>query len=52
MVQLDVPADVSFLIEIRRGDAPADRLDKLDRLLEQRVLTEEEYALAKTKLSG
>jgi len=50
--QLDVTADVSFPIEIQKGDAWADQLSKLNRLLEQRVLTEEEYAIAKAKLLG
>jgi hypothetical protein len=50
--QLEVTTDVSFPIEIQKGDALADQLSKLNRLLEQRVLTEEEYAIAKAKLLG
>lgn len=49
---LSVTTDVSFPIEIQKGDALADQLGKLNRLLEQSVLTEEEYAIAKSKLLG
>lgn len=45
-----VSGDVSFPIEIQRGDALADQLRKLSLLLEQGVLSEAEYALAKAKL--
>ncbi len=45
-----VDTDVSFPIEVQTGDALADQLLKLNRLLEQGVLTEEEYAVAKAKL--
>jgi len=45
-----VSADVSFPIEVQRGDALADQLRKLSLLLEQGVLSESEYALAKAKL--
>lgn len=47
---LVVATDVSFPVEIQSGDALADQLRKLNRLLEQGVLTEEEYAVAKAKL--
>lgn len=56
-IELDVPAselvvtpDVSFPVEIQSGDALAEQLEKLSRLLAQGVLTEEEYAVAKAKL--
>ena len=45
-----VDTDVSFPLEVQTGDALADQLLKLNRLLEQGVLTEEEYAVAKAKL--
>jgi hypothetical protein len=45
-----VATDVSFPIEIQAGDALADQLRKLNQLLEQGVLTAEEYAVAKAKL--
>lgn len=45
-----VATDVSFPVEIQSGDALADQLCKLSQLLEQSVLTEEEYAVAKAKL--
>jgi len=48
--ELVVATDVSFPIEIQAGDALADQLGKLNHLLEQGVLTAEEYAVAKTKL--
>lgn len=47
---LDIRTDVSFPIEIQESDALADQLGKLNQLLEQSVLTEEEYAIAKAKL--
>jgi hypothetical protein len=47
-----VGTDVSFPVEVQRGDALADQLRKLNLLLEQGVLTEEEYAVAKAKLLG
>ena len=47
---LVVATDVSFPVEIQSGDALADQLHKLNQLLEQGVLTEEEYAVAKAKL--
>jgi len=47
---LIVATDVSFPVEIQSGDAMADQLRKLNQLLEQGVLTEEEYAVAKAKL--
>ena len=47
---LVVTTDVSFPLEIQTGDALADQLHKLKLLLEQSVLTEEEYAVAKAKL--
>lgn len=47
-----VDTDVSFPVEVQRGDALADQLSKLNRLLGQGVLTEEEYAIAKAKLLG
>ena len=49
---LQVGTDVSFPLEAQKGDALADQLTKLNRLLEQGVLTEEEYAIAKAKLLG
>jgi hypothetical protein len=50
--QLNVMTDVSFPLEIQTGDALADQLSKLNKLLEQGVLTEEEYAIAKAKILG
>ncbi len=47
-----VSTDVSFPIEVQSADALADPLRKLSQLLEQGVLTEEEYAVAKAKLLG
>lgn len=49
---LEVTQDVSFPIELQRGDALADQLRKLNLLLTQGILTEEEYAIAKAKLLG
>lgn len=55
--ELDAPAgemvvttDVSFPVEVQRGDALADQLRKLNQLLTQGILTETEYAIAKAKL--
>jgi hypothetical protein len=45
-----VATDVSFPGAVQSGDALADQLRKLNQLLGQGVLTEEEYAVAKTKL--
>ena len=45
-----VETDVSFPVEIQSGNALADQLGKLNQLLEQGVLTAEEYSVAKTKL--
>lgn len=50
--ELAVTTDVSFPVEVQRGDALADQLSKLNALLAQGVLTEEEYAVAKAKLLG
>ena len=47
-----VATDVSFPVEVQSADALADPLRKLIQLLEQGVLTEEEYAVAKVKLLG
>ncbi len=47
-----VMTDVSFPIEIQQSDALADQLEKLNRLLDQRVLSKEEFAIAKSKLLG
>lgn len=49
---LQVDADVSFPLDLQRGDALADQLRKLNLLLTQGILTEEEYAIAKAKLLG
>jgi len=49
---LEVTQDVSFPIEVQRGDALADQLRKLNVLLTQGILTEQEYAIAKAKLLG
>lgn len=49
---LQITPDVSFPIEVQRGDALADQLRKLNQLLTQGILTEEEYAIAKAKLLG
>ena len=49
---LVVDTDVSFPVEVQRGDALADQLGKLNQLLGQGILTEEEYAIAKAKLLG
>lgn len=47
-----VATDVSFPLEVQTGDALADQLHKLNQLVEQGVLTPEEYAVAKAKLLG
>lgn len=47
-----VETDVSFPVDVQEGDALADQLKKLSQLLEQGVLTAEEYAVAKAKLLG
>lgn len=47
-----VTADVSFPVEVQSGDALADQLRKLNQLMVQGILTEEEYAVAKAKLLG
>ena len=47
---LVVTTDVSFPVEVQAGDALADQLKKLNQLMAQGVLTEEEYAVAKAKL--
>jgi len=47
-----VTTDVSFPVEVQRGDALADQLRKLNQLLTQGILTEEEYAIAKARLLG
>lgn len=47
---LVVTTDVSFPVEVQQGDALADQLRKLNTLMAQGVLTEEEYAVAKAKL--
>lgn len=47
---LIVTQDVSFPVEVQRGDALADQLRKLSLLLTQGILSEEEYAIAKAKL--
>lgn len=47
-----VTNDVSFPVEVQSGDALADQLKKLNALMAQGVLTEEEYAIAKAKLLG
>lgn len=49
---LEISSDVSFPVEVQRGDALADQLRKLNLLLTQGILTEEEYAIAKAKLLG
>ena len=45
-----VATDVSFPVAVQAGDALADQLQKLNQLLEQGVLTAEEYAVAKAKI--
>ena len=50
--ELVVTTDVSFPVEVQTGDALADQLNKLNQLMSQGVLTEEEYAVAKAKLLG
>lgn len=50
--ELVVLPDVSFPVEVQRGDALADQLRKLNQLLTQGILTETEYAIAKAKLLG
>ena len=47
---LQVETDLSFPVEVQSADALADQLGKLSRLLEQGILTQEEYAVAKAKL--
>jgi hypothetical protein len=49
---LVVATDVSFPVEFQSGDALADQLLKLNELMSQGILTEEEYAVAKSKLLG
>lgn len=49
---LVVTTDVSFPVEVQSSDALADQLKKLNQLMAQGVLTEEEYAVAKAKLLG
>jgi len=48
--ELAVTSDVSLPVEVQKGDALADQLLKLNRMLEQGALTEEEYAVAKAKI--
>lgn len=48
--ELVVNPDVSFPVEVQRGDALADQLRKLNQLLTQGILTEQEYAIAKAKI--
>jgi len=48
--EFQVETDVSFPVEVQSGEALADQLRKLNSLLEQGILTAEEYAVAKTKL--
>lgn len=48
--EMVVTTDVSFPVEVQRGDALADQLRKLNQLLTQGILTETEYAIAKAKL--
>lgn len=50
--ELELSTDVSFPVDVQRGDALADQLNKLNQLMSQGVLTEEEYAVAKAKLLG
>jgi hypothetical protein len=45
-----VTPDVSFPVEVQAGDVLVDELRKLNRLMSQGILTEEEYAIAKSKL--
>ena len=47
---LVVTTDISFPVEVQMSDALADQLKKLNQLMTQGVLTEEEYAVAKAKL--
>ena len=47
-----VTNDVSFPLEVQSGDALTDQLQKLNELMGQGVLTEEEYAIAKAKPLG
>ena len=49
-VEPNITTDVSFPLEVQMDDAVGDQLSKLSRLLEQRVLTEEEYSIAKAKI--
>jgi hypothetical protein len=50
--ELVVTTDISFPVEVQRGDALADQLRKLNQLLTQGILTETEYAIAKARLLG
>jgi hypothetical protein len=45
-----VATDVSFPVEVQASDVLVDELRKLNWLMSQGVLTEEEYAVAKAKL--
>jgi len=45
-----VATDVSFPVEVQASDVLVDELRKLNSLMSQGVLTEEEYAVAKAKL--
>ena len=45
-----VTTDVSFPLELQQEGALADQLEKLQRLLDQEIITSEEFAIAKAKL--
>lgn len=50
--ELEATSDVSFPLELQRGEALADPLRKLNPLRVQGILTEEEFAIAKARLLG
>jgi hypothetical protein len=48
--ELVVSADVSFPLEVQAGDTTLEQLGKLNQMLDQQMLTEEEFEIAKAKL--
>lgn len=50
--EFKVSTDVSFPIEVQEQDSLAEQLEKLRRLNEDGILSDEEFAVAKAKLLG
>ncbi|MEZ4332710.1 MAG: SHOCT domain-containing protein [Myxococcota bacterium] len=50
--EFEITSDVSYPVELQRGEALADSLRKLNQLRVQGILTEEEFAIAKARLLG